>query len=47
MTVDELIELLREVQHNGQGQLPVVNAEDIQYSSVEVSDEPYLAVVLE
>jgi len=46
MTVDELIELLREIQRQGQGQLPVVNDEDHLCDGAEVSDDSFLAVVL-
>lgn len=49
MTVDELIEQLREVAHSGQGDFPVVNDNDQECSDITVDTDADLgaAVVLD
>lgn len=44
MTVDELIEQLKEIHDQGQGHLPVVNDDDCDLETIEVNDDPELGL---
>lgn len=47
MTVDDLIDELKKISEQGQGHIPVVDNGDSELTSLEVNDDPTLAVVLE